>query len=175
MHYPHDVFERNWMWQQTYLGQVQHILQLNAAHLIRVELATSEQDIYQSTDMVLRINGNGTVAVRLRRPDCQYRDLTLRSRSKYGNTTELTKIRDQGWAEWYVYGWTDDRARIAEWILVDLNQLRQSGLLWTPRTERPNGDGTQFVAYRLPELIDAKALAAGIVNGKQYQSADIVS
>lgn len=163
-------FRENWRFQQPYLPHIRHLLQMNASSFIRVNVASAVEDMKQSTDMVLKIEGDGTVAVRIRRPNCVYRDLTLRSSLSNGAVTELVKIRDRGFADWYLYAWTNTHDMLTEWILVDLNCVRASGILSKPRKQIPNGDGTFFISVGIPELQQADALCAGIVKGIRYGS-----
>lgn len=144
-------------WSDKYLAQVSNILGQCADCFLCIEIASEERDTQQATDMVLLVSGAGTIAVRLRRASCKYRDLTIRSRRSSGHETELAKIQN-GWAEWYFYGWLDDQERIAEWILVDLRVLRASGLLEMPQREINNYNGTYFVNISLGELLSGGCL-----------------
>lgn len=101
--------------------------------------------------MLIKIKG-GDVALRVRNPSCTYRDWTIRSRAKYGNKTEIDKLKE-GFADWYLYGWGDGKGNILEYILVDLHRVRQFKLLDKPRSHTPNGDGTYFIAIPIGELI----------------------
>jgi len=120
-------------------------------------VAPDDVDRRNATDMVVRLSG-GDVAVRLRRADCDYRDLTIRSKRDSGYRTELSKIRD-GFGDWYLYGWLDGRNHISEWILVDLDELRTKQL-WRGRREIPNGDGTWFIPIAADELKRCGCLVA---------------
>ncbi len=141
-------FERDMAWSDVWLPQVADILRSNAMHLVSVTRASDTDDMNHATDMVVQIEG-GQVAVRLRRPYYHFRDLTIRSVRK-GHETELAKIQ-RGFARWYLYGWTNDSC-INEWMLVDLDKLRVSGLL-DGRETRMNKDGeTGFIAIPFEEL-----------------------
>lgn len=105
----------------------------------------------------------GHIAFRVRRPDCKYRDLTLRSRRASGVETEIHKIR-KGFGRWYLYAWTIDLSnKFSEWILVDLDKFRGCGLADSNRREWPNQDGgrTFFFAYKISELLAGGCLVSG--------------
>lgn len=89
--------------------------------------------------------------VRIRRHDCDYRDLTIRSISRNGGKTELQKLRE-GFGDWYIYCWTNEKQQINEWMLINLNCVRESGLLGIYREDIPNGDGTFFRVVSFTEL-----------------------
>lgn len=125
--------------------------------MMSVRIGTDKEDMEQSTDMVLEVNG-ATIAVRLRQASYPYRDLTIRSSLPSGHITELQKLK-QGYTDWYIYGWCDSD-EIVEYILVNMNAVRQSGLLDVPRKQIRNYDGTKFIAISQEELIDAFAINA---------------
>lgn len=118
---------RDWSWSDGYLPEVRRILAANALSIVRVHVASVEQDVKQATDMLLTVEGRKSVAVRLRRAVYPYRDLTIRATRTSGVVTELEKIRD-GSGDIYLYGWTVGY-RIPEWMLIDLERVRQAGLL----------------------------------------------
>ena len=147
------------------MPEINRILKENAFHLVDFEIANEEQDLSQATDMILSINGDATIAVRLRRPYYNYRDLTLRAWRSGGIATELHKVQ-QGFATYYLYGWTAHNYTVPEWILVDMNQLRDSGLL-EAQTVIYNRDGrTGFIAIPYKTLCEYQCLLAGIVDGQ---------
>jgi len=149
-------FEANWQFAQERIEQVCDILRRNAMHIVKVEIATSEEDLKQSTDLKVKVV-SGDVAVRVRRGDCRFRDLTIRAKKGYAET-EVHKLR-RGYADWYLYAWTDRQGRISEWILVDVNKMRAAGLLDENRELIMNTDGdTGFYSYPLEELDAAGAL-----------------
>lgn len=141
---------RDFAWSDGYLPEVRRVLAANAIHLLDIDVATFHQDVKEATDMLVTVRGVKAVAVRLRRAQYPQRDLTIRAERKSGATTELEKIIS-GKGDFYLYGWTWDM-QIAEWMLVDLHRLRESGLLQDSQLI-PNRDGqTAFIAipyYRL--------------------------
>ncbi len=137
-------------WQDFYASQVMDILKPLTPYCVELAVAPAEEDNKHATDFEIKLMG-GSIAVRLRRPDCVYRDLTIRAKRDTGVKTELAKIRE-GHAFRYFYGWTDTRHIVAEWMLVDLDKVRTAGLLEKKRSFIPNGDGTHFIQISMREL-----------------------
>lgn len=133
-----------------YLDSFKDILKRNSMHFLRFDVSTEEEDTQQATDMVIKVEG-GDVALRVREPSCVYRDLTIRTKSRYGGKTEIHKLRE-GFGTWYLYGWGDGVGAVKEYILVDLNMVRDFELLDKPRSERSNYDGTKFMSIPISEL-----------------------
>lgn len=159
-----EIFQENWNWQQGYLPEVRRILTAHVLSFVSVNVATPYQDLNQATDMVVTLEGRRTIAVRLRRAHYTFRDLTLRAYNKNSTSpTELQKIR-AGYADIYLYGWTEG-FRIAEWMLVDLNRLRASGLLNQSHRVQYNTDGgTGFVSLAYRDLKRLNCLIAERIN-----------
>jgi hypothetical protein len=142
--------QRDWDWADGYLPEVQRILKLNAMHLVTIQLANVEQDMKQATDMIVTVTGEKTIAVRVRRPYHDFRDLTLRAYRSSGAETELAKIK-QRYANLYLYGWSQAKL-LPEWMLVDLDKLRACGLLDRNLPVQMNEDkvtGFVYLSYRL--------------------------
>jgi hypothetical protein len=150
------MYQHDRQWGVGYEEQVKIILKKLIHHCVVISVAPAEEDNKHATDFTIKLLG-GAVAVRLRRSDCRFRDLTIRSLRSNGAKTELAKIQE-GFAARYFYGWTDIHRVIAEWILVDLDKMRSSQLFKIPRRPVPNGDGTFFVAFSIKDLIDAGCL-----------------
>ncbi|MDI9482699.1 MAG: hypothetical protein QM315_05905 [Bacillota bacterium] len=144
-----ETFKQNWDWQLAYIEQVKQILKSQAMHIVNIEIASPEEDMKQSTDLKIKITA-GDVAVRIRRDNIKYRDLTIRA--KNGNSrTEIHKLRD-GFGDWYLYAWTIG-GKITEWILVDIGIMRLNDLFAETRPITMNKDGyTGFVTYPIQEL-----------------------
>lgn len=150
-------------WADGYGPEVVRILKANAMHLLSIEVASPKEDQSEATDYTIEVRG-GTVAVRVRRPNCSYRDLTVRAWRASGAETELAKLR-AGFARWYLYAWATGARIIGDWILVDMNMARADGLLVPDKPIRKNPDGlTGFVSYAVTEL--NACLVAGVVNGR---------
>ena len=143
------TYHQNRAWADQYMEQVAKILRRNAMYIMSVSIAPDVVDQKQATDMIVEVKG-GQVAVRIRRTTCRYRDLTVRAHC-HGYKTEIDKLRE-GFGDWYLYGWVDDRGDISEWILLNLDALRQSGLLDIKRKPISNHDGTAFVSITQQEL-----------------------
>lgn len=153
------MYQQDRQWADTYNKQVMSIIKQQAIHFFDISSASTERDMKCATDFTLRFKG-GDIAVRLRRPFKDKRDLTIRSHRNSGAKTELAKIRE-GFGAWYFYGWIDRSDIISEWILVDLDKVRSSGLLDKERRPIPNTDGaTFFIAISLEELCEAGCLVA---------------
>ncbi len=149
------MYEDRRAWADKNESQVLCILNTLLPHLAILSIATDETDKKYATDIEVKLVG-GTIAVRLRKPDCKYRELTLRTSAL---KSELDKIKE-GYAFRYFYGWVDENGVIAEWILVDLDKLRSSGLLAMFRRPILNGDGTHFIPFTIRELDDVGCIIA---------------
>ena len=153
-------------WEETHHAQVKSILAPLMHLLAKLDVASIEKDRSYATDFELKLLG-GTIAVRLRRWDCTFRDFTIRSYRTNGTETELSKLK-KGYAYRYFYGWTNKQGEIAEWILVDLDKVRRAGLLEKQRRPRPNKDGeTFFIAIALKELFDEECILASQLKSQQ--------
>lgn len=154
-------YETDAAWAQTHMPEIKEILTEHAGLLTTIKDASHEEDTTRATDLVLSID-TGAVAIRTRRSNVRYRDLTLRSWRRSGAKTEVTKIQE-GHCRWYLYCWTRLDGSIESWILVDLDILRASGLLEQERREIPNtndGGATRFIALSVQELKRAGCLTA---------------
>lgn len=144
------TFKDNWNFSEQHINNVKAILKENAFHIVSVEVATPDEDMKQSTDLKVVVT-SGDIAVRIRRPYYDFRDITIRAYNK-GRKTEIHKLRD-GCADWYLYAWTNDEGGFADWVLLDINKMRDAGLFHENRNIQMNKDKTTgFVAYGLPEI-----------------------
>lgn len=159
----------NFEFEKSMAGQMVEILRRNAFHVLRIETATEEQDMKQATDFTFRAKV-GTVAARVRRHQStgkKYRDLTIRSETLFGGRTEIDKLRE-GFGDYYLYAWQNETVQIGEYMIVDLNKVRESGLLYTPYLQGPipNTDGaTAFVWIPLQTLLDNGCVVCHTVDG----------
>ena len=152
------MFKANWDYSESKIDQVREILRKNSMHIVSVSVATPNQDMKQSTDLVISIE-SGSIAVRIRRPGQRFRDLTIRSYAN-GSKTEIDKLR-KGFGDWYLYAWENKYGELAEWMLVDINKMRKSGLLDKERKTTMNPDRrTGFIAYAIKELDGVGAIKA---------------
>ena len=139
----------NYHYTEAVRRQLIAILKNHAAVFIEFEDASFEEDTQHATDMKIVTKGKA-IAVRIRNSDCRFRDLTIRS-SNRGYCTEIDKIR-KGDGDIYLYGWKDGADNIIEYLLVNIDKFRDSGLLDEKRSEIPNYDGTAFTTYSIGEL-----------------------
>jgi len=149
---------RDWGWADGYLPEIRRILTLNAVSIFDFQIASYQQDVKKATDMLLTVSGSQSIAVRLRRAHQHYRDLTLRAQRTSGIETELSKLQ-QGYGDFYLYGWTESFS-IKEWMFVNLDRLRASGLLEQEWRTIANTDGkTSFIAIPFGTLLKYGCIA----------------
>ena len=142
-------FKEQFEWQKRFIPEVVNLI---APHLIQV--SSHEVDCNEAGDLVIRFPRNGTVAVRLRKPSASryVGEMTLRSKTRYNNTSEVTKIVD-GFADFYFYGHVDDAENIWHWYLLDCQKMRaefirRPHILHNAMTRQIfNPDGTGFIAF----------------------------
>ena len=142
----------DWRWADGHMQAIVDVLEQNAMHLLSIQVASTGHDLKKATDLVVTVDG-GDVAVRIRRPRYRgrYRDLTIRAWRSSGVKTERDKLVE-GFGDWYLYGWSDGDGGLEDWFLVDLDKLRETGLL-TQKTIQPNRDGrTGFISISDKEL-----------------------
>jgi hypothetical protein len=147
-----------------FIPQIRSILGgLPLAHFAEIQDAPIEVDRKYATDLTLKVTGCD-IASRLRFPPCNYRDLTIRAHRDNGIKTELAKI-EEGFANRYFYGWIDEKQAIHEWILANVDKMRDRGLLKN-RNIVPNYDGTHFIAIPVIELYREGCLIAYQLDNK---------
>jgi len=130
-----------------------------------IEKAEAKQDMEEATDLILSVSG-GDIAVRIRRKKFWERgviyglDFSVRAVCR-GHLTEIDKLID-GFGDWYFYGYSsDDKGEIAEWWLLDLDKVRESGVLEDEQFPiNPNGDGTAGKYIPLDVLEDLGCVIA---------------
>ena len=151
-----ETFKQNWDWQLQHIEQIKLIIKSQAMHIIKVEIASPEDDMKHATDLDVQIIG-GRVAVRIRR-DIPWRDLTVRAIN--GNhKTEIHKLRE-GYGDWYLYAWTTGN-KVSDWILVDISVMRLNNCFTETRPIIMNKDGrTGFIIFSRKELQSIGAVIA---------------
>lgn len=147
-----NKFGERFKWQQAFIPQVVNLV---APHLIQV--STHEVDCNEAGDLVIVFPKNGTVSVRLRTPDMPQRylgDVTLRSRTRHGGKSEVSKIID-GKADFFFYGHVNNVKNIWYWHLLDC-QLMRAEFIRRPyilrnaaQNEKINNDGTAFISLNV--------------------------
>jgi hypothetical protein len=152
-------------WADGYWPAIEAVIRAVAGQIISVSKADDEMDVHQATDYVVRVSA-GEIACRVRRPGyTKFHDFTLRCSRPSGVITELEKIR-QGFAKWYLYAWAMDAHTFEDWVFVDLDKLRGSGLLTDGRQAIMNWDGSSaFVAFSLEELRNGGCILAVRADG----------
>lgn len=136
-----------------HLPQIKKILKGNFAFILDVKHSSEEKDKKESVDLIAILENQSVIniAVRIREPECEYRDLTIRAERNSGVETELSKIK-KGFGRWYFYAWVNKWNEIDEWMIVDLDKLREKGLLEKERPLISNNDGTYFIQISRGEL-----------------------
>ena len=130
---------------------------------IKVVAADDESDRLRATDYVV-IASTGDIACRIRRSTYSYRDWTIRSKRPSGMRTELAKLRE-GWCRWYLYAWAEDDTTFRDWVIIDLDAVRESRILDTPRQEIWNhDDSSAFIAISVNELSAIDALVHSTIH-----------
>jgi hypothetical protein len=108
-----------------------------------IKQSTDEEDTKLSFDLYFK--GDIQVSVRLRNYKYNYKDITIRSRSKLGRSTEIDKLSN-GLGQIYFYGWLDiSEEQITRWILIDIDKIRDK--LFDNGIEYHNNDGSRLKAY----------------------------
>lgn len=146
------------------MPEIRRILALNALALFDFQIATAQQDIKEATDMVITTSGQKAIAVRIRRSNVTFRDLTIRAYRTSGATTELEKIKE-GAGDYYLYAWEASQSlSIGDWVLVDLHRLRHSGLLDHAWRRIANTDRkTEFIAIPVKVLREYDCVISGTI------------
>jgi hypothetical protein len=119
-------------------------------HFLDVNIAPIERDKNEATDLVLKLTG-GDIAVRIRQFKYSYKydksplafDWSIRFRSKYGNKTEIDKLRE-GYAKWYFFGIVNEgETSLFDYCIIDMDKVRSINLLDESNWQlNPNKDGT---------------------------------
>ena len=152
--------EKSDVWGMTvkYKDPIKKIILDNAKHFLHIRLASEEQDMHKSTDLIGEIKVGFAIRVR----ETTFRDFTVRAMSKYGAKTEIDKLRDgDAECDYYFYFWGDGNGNIVDWILIDMKIFKTSELIKENKQVRPNGDGTGFIPYSVEELRECGCLLDG--------------
>lgn len=149
---------RDWNWSSTFTDRVCEVLRANSFQLISIRPGTPLEDLKAATDMVVEVTA-GTIAVRIRRANYGYRDLTIRAWRSSGAKTELQKIQE-GHADYYLYAWENERGDFTDWMIVDLDCLRGSGLLESTKIKKNRDGTTGFICINWLELYENGCIMA---------------
>jgi len=162
------MYQEQRLQSDKYLESFKKILKENSMHFLSMEISNNEKDMQEATDMIIKITG-GDIALRVREPNCKFRDFTVRSQTRYGNKTEIDKLKE-GFGDWYLYGWGDGNSKVNEHILVDIHKLRETKLLEKNRRHIPNGDGTKFISITIDELEQSKCIISKNIKNKKTKT-----
>lgn len=147
-----------WGMTKKYIEPIEKIILDNAKYFLHLKVADPEDDIKHSTDLIGEMNVKFALRVR----ETTFRDLTIRSKARYGGRTEIDKIREgDAECDYYFYFWGDSKGKISDWILVDMKKFKASGLSDKEKVHIPNGDGTAFYPYSIEELREHNCLVDG--------------
>jgi hypothetical protein len=151
-------FDSQWKFSQKWMPDVIAILHANSMKFISITNSSQDEDLNKATDLNITIVG-GQLGVRVRKSSILKRDFTLRAINT-GHVTELEKLRNKNdVATWYIYGWETNN-KLDDWIMVNIQAMKKSGLLYDNRKPIPNPDGkTWFNAYTIAELHKSNAIA----------------
>lgn len=159
---------RTWLsdkaWADEFVPDAARVIRKVAPLVISVEVATDYADQHEATDLVLRVDG-GAWCFRVRKPECRWRDLTIRTSRPSGALTEWAKIQG-GFGDYYLYGWTDTATAagrsLADWIVVDLDKFREHPIRLVGKPAK-NPDGVTFLAWPKSDLARAGVLTASML------------
>lgn len=143
-------------WSDQFIPEIVNILENNAKYLLKIRVSSEDKDKTEATDLQLKVD-SGDIAVRVLR-EKKYETLTIRAYRSSGAKTELQKIKE-GYCRWYFFGWCKDD-KLSEWIIIDLDKLRESGLLDEYKTIMNKDGTTGFIAIPLRDLIFKDCLIA---------------
>jgi len=137
-------------YKENITKEIKQILLDNSNIFIDIKFSTLIEDTKYATDFTVNIL-NKNIAVRVREPDCKYRDFTIRAKAEYNGRTEIHKIKE-GYGDIYLYCWKDINYKINEYMIIDINKLRDSDLLNIYRKIIMNNDNTGFIYIGINEL-----------------------
>ncbi len=148
--------------ERKFIAEIKAIIYKNIKNLPDDCFIATESSYYEDTKMSfdLYFSAKLQISVRLRAYKYKdYRDITIRSKSKHGGETEIDKLVS-GKGQIYFYGiLSEDQNTIAKWILYDISKVRDK--LLDNGVERCNYDGTKFKCYDFSFLNENKAIIAG--------------
>ncbi len=133
--------------------QVAEILEWHKYEMVNLRFATFEEDC-SGFDVKVELE-HEYIAVRVRTPECTYRDLTIRATSGAGDSEDQKIIK--GVVDLYLYCWTSSPTKISEYVLVD---MKKDGIVKTVRDSKTiqNKDGSASRSIPISELKDIDAI-----------------
>jgi hypothetical protein len=158
---PKGTYATDRAWSDRFEEAIGVALRTVTAQHTVIRRSTRFEDTQHAADLMVLRTPDRAIACRMRRNDqLQYRgEFTIRSRRDTGEKTEAYKIFDEGWGDWFFYGFEHDPGTliIDPWLVVDLHAMRKLYAdkehwqkLKNDRTmeEKANGDGTYFWAFK---------------------------
>ena len=97
------------------------------------------------------------IAIRILR-EKKYDTFTIRSYRSSGSKTELQKLKE-GYSRWYFFGWCKNNV-LDDWIIIDVDFLRESGLLDGFETIMNKDNTTGFIAIPIKDLAFCQCIVA---------------
>jgi hypothetical protein len=158
VHVSHSRFDEQKSWSDGHIDEVNRVVRKVVGKIIDIIPTDPERDRLEGIDYDIKV-AVGTIACRIRRAGYRYRDLTMTSHKISGVRTETEKILS-GSVGWYLYAWAAD-GRFREWMFLDLDKLRVSGLIQTAirdGDEKNDASGNSFIFIPFQRL-----LAHGVV------------
>ena len=144
------IYKETRTWADQYIPQTEPILLQMAPKILKVVLATTDEDRNHSTDYRFYMDVP-TIGWRLRHWKYRkYNDFTIRSNVVSDNKTELDKLKEDP-PEYYLYCWADEK-EIKHWIFWDMIKFVEDGNLNKSWPEQFNNEGTSFIAIPLDAL-----------------------
>lgn len=123
-------YEDSREWADGYLPEIGRVIRSYpvVGSIVSIKVANDEQDRQCATDYIVTVS-NGDIGCRIREWKYWklYGDITLRYERPSGIPTEFEKILN-GYGRWYLYAWAKGDG-FGAWVFIDLDKLRESGLL----------------------------------------------
>lgn len=143
--------------EKSFIPAITRILRKNAHHVLTIQEATDTEDMTECFDAVIKTETK-KIAIRIRSYYYfkNFRDFTIRAKLKSGRRTELHKIKE-GKGDLYFYAWKkEDNNSLIAYMLIDLDKLRESGLLDINKKAYPNNDGHSWLIGFSKDELDVK-------------------
>ena len=161
MHNPN--FQKRFDWEYTKHKEMFNILSKDLSDYLNLDAiqlqdAPMELDTKKSTDVVAIASKKGErkelyIAARIRKPNCKYRELTIRKEYYGSSNTEVSKLHN---AHYYFVGFTNMDNEIKEYMIVNIKKLYQTNLIdkYKSETKGNKDDDNKFFGIPAIELIN---------------------
>lgn len=141
--------------ENKFKDEIERHLKNALPNLYGTHIIFRQADDYEDGNLCfdLVFNFNFTVSIRVRKNKyIRFNDLTIRSRSKLGNKTELDKIKE-GMSQVYFYAYMNkEENRLEKVRIADVDAIRKlikEGSFIGPI---PNNDGTEFISFKFKDI-----------------------